>query len=130
MMSICTCELCLTGEFQEPTSDGTNRGQLVNWETSAGTCMARNSARDRHREIAGCHPHLFRSGSASRRHAVDLAPSLPCAARLFAWVDAMREKLPASLAFIEQKDHARDLAFIHANWTRQNLPRSPRKVVQ
>ena len=36
-----------------------------------------------------------------------------CAARLFAWVDAMREKLPASRAFIEQKFYERDVAVIH-----------------
>ena len=34
------------------------------------------------------------------------------AARLFAWVDAMREKLGASRAFIEQKFYERDLAVI------------------
>jgi tetratricopeptide (TPR) repeat protein len=36
-----------------------------------------------------------------------------CAARLFAWVDAMRGKLPASRAVIEQKFYERDIALIH-----------------
>ncbi len=36
-----------------------------------------------------------------------------CAARLFAWIDAMREKLHNSRPFIEQKFYERDMAVIH-----------------
>ena len=36
-----------------------------------------------------------------------------CAARLFAWVDAMREKIVPSRPFIEQKFYESDLAVIH-----------------